>query len=361
MTGRAARGARDMAADAEIRFERRGALGLVTLDRPKALNALSLGMCRAFRAQLDAWEADPAITRVAVRGAGGRAFCAGGDIRYIHACGKEGREDELYAFWEAEYALVATVQRFSKPYVSLIEGVVMGGGVGISLHGSHRIASERYAFAMPEVGIGLFPDVGMTYALPRLAHHAGSYLALTGAKIGPGDALALGLATGYAPAAAFDTILDRLAEGGAVDDALAVEAEAPPPGPLAAESGLVERCFAAGSVEEVLGRLDGAAASGSAFAGEAAALIRTRSPTSLCIAAEQMRRGAAMRFPEAILAEFRLVTRVMEGHDFFEGVRAVLIDKDNRPDWCPATLAEVDPAAIAAAFGPAARSEPSFA
>lgn len=347
--------------DAEIRFERRGALGLVTLDRPRALNALSYPMCRAFRAQLDLWEADPAVTRVAVRGSGGRAFCAGGDVRHIYACGKEGREDELYAFWEAEYGLVSAVQRFPKPYVSLIGGVVMGGGVGISLHGSHRIASEAYVFAMPEVGIGLFPDVGMTYALPRLAHRTGSYLALTGSRIGPGDALALGLATGYAPASAFEAILDRLAQGGPMEEALPAEAAKPEPGPLVSESGLVEDCFAPERVGEILGRLDVAASSGSTFAAETAATIRTRSPTSLCIAREQMLRGPSMSFPEAILAEFRLVTRVMEGHDFYEGVRAVLIDKDNRPAWNPAVLEEVDPAAVAAAFGPAARPEPVFA
>ena len=346
--------------DPEIRFEQRGQLGLVTLDRPKALNALSHAMCVAFRTQLDAWGADPAITRVAVRGAGGRAFCAGGDIRHIYRCGKDGRTDELYAFWEVEYGLVCAVRRFQKPYISLIEGVVMGGGVGISLHGAHRIASEGYVFAMPETGIGLFPDVGMTYALPRLPGRAGSYIALTSSRVGPDDALALGLATGYAPASAFAAILDRLASGAPVDEAVAVEAAPPAPGPLSVESGLIDACFAPGSIADILGRLDVAGASGSAFAVETAATIRTRSPTSLCIAHEQMRRGLSMSFEEAVATEYRLVTRVMEGHDFYEGVRAVLIDKDNRPVWSPATVEEVDPAAIAAAFGPAARPEPAF-
>jgi len=319
----------------EIRFERRGALGLVVLDRPKALNALSRGMCASFRRQLDLWEADPAVTRVAVRSSSARAFCAGGDIRHIYACGREGREADLYGFWEAEYGLVARVQRFAKPYVALVDGLVMGGGVGISLHGSHRVASERYSFAMPEVGIGLFPDVGMTHALPRLPGRMGLYIALTGGRVGPGDALALGLATDFAPAAAFDALLDRLAEG------------AP-----------IEACFSAGSVAAILERLD---AAGTAFARETAATIRTRSPTSLCIAFEQMRRGGAMSFPEAILAEFRLVTRVMDGHDFYEGVRAAVIDKDNAPVWQPDRLDGVDLAAVAAAFGPASRPEPRFA
>lgn len=347
--------------DEEIRFERRGALGLVTLDRPKALNALSLGMCRALHARLDAWEADPAVSRVAVRGAGGRAFCAGGDIRYIHACGRERREADLYAFWEAEYGLVARVRRFAKPYVSLIDGIVMGGGVGISLHGSHRVATERYRFAMPEVGIGLFPDVGMTYALPRLPALSGRYLALTGATIGPGDGLALGLATQFLPSAGIEAAIERLADGMPVDEALAGDGPAPEPGPVASEASLIESCFSGSSVAEILSRLDGASSGGSAFAAETAATMRTRSPTSLSIAYEQMRRGPDMSFAEAILAEYRLVTRVMEGHDFYEGVRAVLIDKDNRPAWSPASLAAVDPDAIAAAFGPVTRPEPAFA
>ena len=348
------------AADDEIRFERRGALGIVTLDRPKALNALSLGMIEALHARLDAWAADAGVTRVAIRGAGGRAFCAGGDIRHIHACGTAGRFDEVFAFWQAEYRLVARMQRYEKPIVALIEGVVMGGGVGISLHGAHRVAAETYAFAMPEVGIGLFPDVGMTYALPRLPGRIGTYLALTGARVGPGDALAVGLATASAPAKSFAAILDRLAEGGEVADALETGAASPPTGPLVAERGVIDDAFAADTVVDILGRLDVAASAGSTFAAETAALIRTRCPTSLCIAREQMARGPALDFPEAVLTEYRLVTRLMRGHDFYEGVRAVLIDKDGRPDWRPATLEAVDRAAVRAAFEPAEGPEPRF-
>ncbi|MCJ2107795.1 enoyl-CoA hydratase/isomerase family protein [Methylobacterium sp. E-041] len=349
------------AANDEIRFERRGALGLVTLDRPKALNALSLGMIGALHAQLDAWASDAGITRVAIRGAGGRAFCAGGDIRHIHACGQAGRFDEVFAFWQAEYRLVARMQRYEKPIVALIEGVVMGGGVGISLHGAHRVASETYVFAMPEVGIGLFPDVGMTYALPRLPGRVGTYLALTGSRVGPGDALALGLATAYAPARDFAAILDRLAQGGPIAAALETSAARPPTGPLVAERGLINDAFAADDVADILRRLDGTAASGSTFAAETAAVMRTRCPTSLCIAREQMRRGLDLDFADAVLTEYRLVTRLMRGHDFFEGVRAVLIDKDGRPDWRPATLEAVDHAAVAAAFGPSEAPEPRFA
>lgn len=347
-------------ADDEIRFERRGALGVVTLDRPKALNALSLGMIGALHETLDAWAADAGVTRVAIRGAGGRAFCAGGDIRHIYACGKAGRFDDVFAFWQAEYRLVARMQGYPKPIVALIEGVVMGGGAGVSLHGAHRVASDGYVFAMPEVGIGLFPDVGMTYALPRLPGRIGTYLALTGNRVGPGDALAVGLATAYAPAEAFSAILDRLAAGGPIAAALDTGAARPPTGPLVAERGLIDDAFSGERVADILGRLDVAASAGSTFASETAALIRTRCPTSLCIAREQMRRGPDLDFGQAVRTEYRLVTRLMRGHDFFEGVRAVLIDKDGRPDWRPATLEAVDHDAVLAAFGPVEGPEPRF-
>lgn len=348
-------------ADDEIRFERRGALGLVTLNRPRALNALSLGMIDALHAALDAWEADEGVSRVAIRGAGGRAFCAGGDVRRIYELSRAGRDDEVSAFWYAEYALNAAIRRYPKPYVSLIEGIVMGGGAGISLHGSHRVASERYGFAMPEVGIGLFPDVGMTHALPRLPGRAGTYLALTGARVGAGDALALGLATHYAAAADFDGLVDTLSEGGPVDDGIAAHA-APRPetGPLVAEAALIDAAFSGETVLAILEALDRAAADGSGFAAETAALIRTRSPTSLAIAHEQMRRGLGLTFAEALLTEYRLAERVMAGHDFHEGVRAVLVDKDGRPTWMPSSLEAIDPAAIRAAFGPLDGPEPDF-
>ncbi|MBX9934765.1 MAG: enoyl-CoA hydratase/isomerase family protein [Methylobacterium sp.] len=342
----------------DILFEVRGAAGLVTLNRPRALNALTLAMADAMLAQLDAWAADDAVTRVVVRGAGGRAFCAGGDIRQIYELGREGRLDEVSAFWTAEYRLDAAIRAYPKPYVSLIEGIVMGGGVGISLHGSHRVAAENYSFAMPEVGIGFFPDCGTTYALPRLPDQAGTYLALTGNRIGASDALALGLATHYSPAAKFDTILDLLCEGGDVDASLSPHtAQAPAPGPLRTQRALMATAFSADTVSEILVRLDRMAPD-SAFAAETASLMRTRSPTSLCIAREQMRRGAVSSFEEAQRLEYRLAVRATEGGDFYEGVRAAIVDKDGKPAWSPATLAEVDPDAIAARFGPLEQPEP---
>ncbi|MCJ2132582.1 enoyl-CoA hydratase/isomerase family protein [Methylobacterium sp. J-026] len=343
----------------EVVFEARGPLGLVTLDRPKALNALTLGMIRAMQAQLRDWAADERVTRVVLRGSGGRAFCAGGDVRRIYEAARAGEMEAMFAIWRGEYELVAALARYPKPVVALIDGIVMGGGVGISVHGPYRVASDAYAFAMPEVGIGFIPDVGTTYLLPRLAGHSGTYLALTGSKIGPGDALALGLATHAAPAAAFPALLDALAAGGPVEPILAAHAAPPPPpGPVVREAALIEACFSAGSVEAVLARLD--ATEGSDFAAETARILRSRSPTSLCLAHEQMRRGPGLTLLDAIRTEYRLVTHVMRGHDFFEGVRAVLVDKDNRPAWQPATLDAVDPAAIRAAFEPRDAPEPSF-
>lgn len=348
-------------AEPEITFEVRGAAGLITLARPRALNALTLPMVEAMHRQLRAWAADARVTRVVVRGSGGRAFCAGGDIRQIHALGRAGRHADVMAFWRGEYLLDACVKAYPKPYIALIEGIVMGGGVGISLHGDVRVASESYSFAMPETGIGFFPDVGATYALPRLPGCTGRYLALTGARIGAGDALAAGLATHAARAQDFEILIDRLAGGGTIADALdGLDAPVTETGPLVAERALIDACFSADRVAEVLARLDAAAREGSAFAEATAATIRARSPTSLTIAQAQMRRGGGLGFAQALLAEYRLCEAVMRGHDFYEGVRAVIVDKDNRPAWQPATLEAVDAAAIEAVFDAPDGAGPRF-
>ena len=331
----------------EILCERRGRLGLATLNRPRALNALSLGMVRALRVALDDWAADPGIAAVAIRAAGGRAFCAGGDIRQAHALGSSGRHDEALTFWREEYALNALIAAYPKPYVALVDGLVLGGGVGVSLHGRVRVAGPDYALGMPEVGIGFFPDVGATYALPRLPGAAGMWLALTGDRVGPGDALALGLATHAAPAEGFDAILDALAAGRPAAEAAAAGGTLAPEAGHAGARATIDACFGDGSVAEILARLD---ADGSDFATRAAQTIRTRSPTSLLIAHEQMRRGRTLDFAEAMRTEYRIVSRIVRGHDFYEGVRAAVIDKDRAPRWDPASLEAVDPAVVAAHF-----------
>jgi enoyl-CoA hydratase len=303
-------------------------------------------MVREMRRALGAWAKDPQVTRVVVQGAGEKAFCAGGDIRRLTEHLQAGERDEALAFWREEYQLNILIKRYPKPYVSLIDGIVMGGGVGVSLHGSYRIAGERYLFAMPEVGIGFFPDVGATYALPRLPGQTGMYLALTGERVKRADAVMLGLATHAVASDQIEALREALVAGEPIEEALGRAAIDPGPAPLSHEREVIDTCFSAESVSAVLQRLDEAAAKGSEFAARTAAVMRTKSPTSLCIAFEQVRRGAALDFEDAMKTEFRIVSRISEGRDFFEGVRAVLIDKDNQPRWEPASLAEVERDAI---------------
>ena len=344
----------------EVLCERMGVAGLIVLNRPQALNALTHAMVRAIREALEAWAQEAGVTRVVVMGAGEKAFCAGGDIRRLYELGRAGRRDEALTFWREEYELNVLIKRYPKPYVALIDGIVMGGGVGVSLHGSHRVAGERYLFAMPEVGIGFFPDVGATYALPRLPGEMGTYLALTGERVRSADALALGLATHAARSGDMLAIRDALAAGEPVDDALQARSTLPGEGRADAQRAVVDACFAAEDVPAILRALDGAAASGSAFAGKTAATIRTKSPTSLRIALEQMRRGRGMSFEDAMRTEFRIVSRIVDGHDFYEGVRAVIIDKDGAPQWRPGDLAEVADADLQAYFADLGRHELSL-
>ncbi|MCB8820945.1 enoyl-CoA hydratase/isomerase family protein [Microvirga rosea] len=332
--------------NADILCETRGAAGFVTLHRPRALNALNLGMVREMMRALESWEHDPGVTRVVVTGAGEKAFCAGGDIRHLTELGKAGRREEALEFWREEYRLNALIKRYGKPYVSLIDGIVMGGGVGVSLHGSHRVAGDRYLFAMPEVGIGFFPDVGATYALPRLPGATGMYIALTGERIRRADAVMLGLATHAVASGRIEELREALCDGAPVDEILGDRAIFSEAAPLTAHRDLIDSCFSGESVEAVLERLDRKAQEGSDFAAGLAGAIRTKSPTSLKIAFEQVRRGRALDFTDAMKTEFRIVSRIIGGQDFYEGVRATLIDKDGKPHWRPSSLDAVDKAAI---------------
>ena len=339
----------------EVILEEKGAAGVITLNRPKALNALTLPMVREIMPRLRHWAADPAITRVIIKAAGEKAFCAGGDVRWLAESGSSGRVGDALAFWREEYVLNAYIGSFPKPYVSLIDGICMGGGFGLSAHGAHRVAGDRYLFAMPEVGIGLFPDVGGTHVLPRLAGAFGTYLALTAARIRAADAFAVGLATDVVPSAAFPALEEALIAGGEVERTIADHRIDPGPGPLAERRAFISAAFSRPDVLSILAALDEAAPLGGPdgeFAAATAADIRTKSPTSLSLAMEQIRRGPALDLAGCLKLEYRAVSRVAAGHDFYEGVRAVLIDRDHAPRWRPATLAEVDPAVIAAHFGP---------
>ena len=339
----------------DILFERRGAAGIVTLNRPKALNAVTLGMVHALSAQLAAWANDDAVTRVVIMANGERAFSAGGDIRHLYDLGKAGRQTEALQFWRDEYPLNAAIKNFRKPYVALIDGIVMGGGVGISVHGSHRVAFDRFSFALPEVSIGFFPDVGATWFLARMPGELGTYCALTGERFNAADGVAAGLATHRVPSARFGALVEGLTGTVSVDAVLAAFAEPVGEGPVMVYRAAIDRLFAGDTVEAILAALDREAASGSAdaeWAGKTAALMRTKSPLSLKVALAQVRLGATCDFATCMRTEFRIVSRIVYGHDFYEGVRAVIVDKDNQPRWQPAALADVTDAEVARHFGP---------
>src|SRR5262252_3806554 len=227
----------------DILFERRGAAGLVTLNRPQALNAVSLGMVRALTRQLAEWERDPAIARVIVTSNDSRAFSAGGDLRALYDLGRAGRYEEALGYFREEYALNARIKRYRKPYVALIDGIVMGGGVGISVHGSHRVAGDRFTFAMPEVGIGFFPDIGATWFLPRLPGALGTYCALTGERLAAEDGVAAGIATHRVGSARFPELIEALCGAVPVDAILGAFAQPATAGPVAARRGAIDRLF----------------------------------------------------------------------------------------------------------------------
>jgi enoyl-CoA hydratase len=337
-----------MSEEAEILYERRGAVGLITLNRPKALNALTHAMCVSMKAQLAAWAIDDTVKCVVIQGEGARAFCAGGDIRTLYDSGRAGTPYAV-EFYRDEYLLNAAIKHYPKPYVALLRGFVMGGGVGVSLHGSHRVADETMLFAMPETGIGLFPDVGGSFFLPRLPGETGMYLGLTGTRWKTADALLAGLATHFLPATERERLLAQLAEGKSPDAALKETAK-----PMKAESlpdkqAQIDRIFSNGSVEAILAALD---ADASPWAGETAKAMRTKSPTATKLAFRQIRNGKSLGFDDCMRMEFRMVHRVIAGHDFYEGVRATIIDKDGAPKWKPATLAEVGERDIDAYFEP---------
>ena len=344
----------------EVLVERRGCAGFLTLNRPKALNALNLGMVRAIAAALDEWEQDAAIARVVVTGAGGRAFCAGGDIRLLYEQGRAGDHAAQLAFWREEYQLNRRIKRYSKPYVALVDGIVMGGGVGVSAHGARLVAGENFAFAMPEVGIGFFPDVGATYLLPRLPHRAGVYLAMTGARIGAADAVALGLAQDLVPSARMSELAAALEGRELIDSIVSQFATPSAPAPLIAQSTLIENCFGHSTPAQMIAALGEAARGGSAFARTAEEAMLAKSPTSQAIALRQMEAGRSLSFEEAMTLEFRVVSRICRGHDFYEGVRAVIVDKDNRPQWRPRAPEDVLTTAVAAYFAPLGDSDLVF-
>lgn len=325
----------------EVLFETRGSLGLITLNRPQALNALNRPMCLAIHRQLDAWRDDPAVKAVAIRGAGDRAFCAGGDVVSVYHAGKSGSPD-WEGFFHDEYRMNHAIATYPKPYVALIDGIAMGGGVGLSIHAPYRVATERTLFAMPETGIGLIPDVGGTHALPRLPGELGAYLGLTGARLKAADCLYAGIATHHCPGDQIDPLVEALAGDRDVDAVLGdFDCDTDEP-PLEAHRAAIDSHFAHDSVEAIVAAL----ASGDEWERQQAATLGKMSPTSCKLTLRALREGATLDIAAALRNEYRIVCAIKSGHDFYEGIRAQLLDKDRNPKWQPATLAEVDPAEL---------------
>jgi enoyl-CoA hydratase len=346
-----------MSAGDEILLEREGGLGIVTLNRPQALNTLSLAMYRRFDPQLVAWGEDESVRAIIVRGAGDRAFCAGGDVRAIFdACREGGGGGDYKAdFFREEYRLIERVHRFPKPYIAFVDGITMGGGCGVSINGRFRIATERTIFAMPEVHIGLFPDVGASRFLNLCPGRIGLYLALTGMRVRAADALYCGFATHYVPHACLGELTATLAAldwrkghtDRQVEALIARFAAKAGEARLPALQAEIDRCFAGASVEAIVAALGRERAP---WAEEALAAISRASPISLKITLRQLMLGRGMSVEEALTLEYRMTQHVMVGHDFFEGIRALLVDKDNRPRWEHGSLEAVSEAEVARYF-----------
>ncbi|MDX2527335.1 enoyl-CoA hydratase/isomerase family protein [Streptomyces europaeiscabiei] len=321
----------------------------ITLNRPRALNALNHAMVRRIGEALTAWEHDPAVESVVITGAGERGLCAGGDIRVVHDDARDGDGTASAAFWRDEYHLNARIARYPKPYVAVMDGIVMGGGVGVSAHGSVRIVTERSRIAMPETGIGFVPDVGGTHLLALAPGELGTLLALTGAQIGAGDALLCGLADHYVPSASLGHLLDDLAEL-PVREAVARQMRQPSPGELAGQREWIDSCFAADTVEEIVRRL---LADGDPAAKETAETLLAKSPTALKVTLSSMRRARRLGSLERVLEqEYRVSCAALATADLVEGIRAQVIDKDRDPRWSPAALADVTDADVERYFEP---------
>lgn len=323
----------------EIRFERTGRAAIVTLTRPKALNAVTHNMVGALSRALTEWQADRDVALVVIK-AEGRAFSAGGDILHVYQAGRAGNPP--VDFFADEYRLNAQIARFPKPYVALIDGIVMGGGVGVSFHGSHRVMTENAQFAMPEVGIGFFPDVGGSHLLPDLGGHFGMYLALTGNRIRYGDALWSGLATHTMQAGYLEGLIERLCETGDADLALREVFAAAKRETDRDVLEAIARHFSKATFAELIQSLEAEAGSDE-FAAKTLATIMSRSPTSLLVAYRQISAGLTMSMDDCMRMEFRILNRMLAGRDFYEGIRAALVDKGSTPQWQPARLEDVDP------------------
>ncbi len=331
--------------DEAVIVRRDGRVGRILLNRPRVLNTLTLEMVRTFTRALNDFRHDPHVHAVVVEGAGDRAFCAGGDVRALRDGQLSGDRTGVEAFFRDEYDLNLMISSYPKPYIALIDGICMGGGIGVSVHGPYRVATEHAMFAMPETAIGFFPDIGGTFFLPRLPGQLGIYLGLTGLRTTGADAVHAGFATHFISRANLPGLSNAIAEIGVA--ALARCAEALPPCSIASHLAAIDRCFAADTVGEIAARL---AAEPTDWAAAALKALRSVSPTALAFTLEAFRRGADMTLKQALDAEFILTRTTMAWPDFAEGVRAMVVDKDRQPKWRPARIEDIDPAVIAGMF-----------
>lgn len=334
-----------------------GNLGIITLNRPQVLNSLSHAMISAVQDALQRWASAPDIKAVVIRAAEGRAFCAGGDLRLTYERAKaKAREATVPHFFRDEYHLNSFIFHFPKPYIALLDGITMGGGVGISIHGSHRVATGNLIFAMPETGIGFFPDVGGTYFLPGLPGRTGFYLGLTGARLTSDDCVALGLTQHKVPHASLSDLVQAIADY-AFDDnprasvTRAIEQFQVPSqaSPVMEQKEAIDRCFSEDTMEAIMHALR---QSTSALCNEAAHTLLKKSPTSLKVTLRALQEGQYLDFDACMRQEYRLACHFLQSHDFLEGIRAVIIDKDQRPVWYPASLEEVTENEVETYFSP---------
>lgn len=340
-------------AEPGLAVERAGGVVLVTLDRPGVLNAMDLSMFRGIHDGLALWARDDSVEAVVIRGAGDRAFSAGGDVRLLHQARERGDYRLMADVYRVEYTADRLIHRFPKPWVALMDGVVMGGGCGISVNGSHRVVTERTALSMPETAIGFFPDAGATHFLSRCPGALGLYLGLTGARLGAADAIYAGLADAYVPSSRQGELIDALIAGSPADEALARFACDPGAPPLARHRAAIDRCFAKGSVKEIFAALGGEEGRGEGeWSGRTRDIMAARPPFSLAVAWRAIGAGAAMTIEDCLIMEYRVCQRFMRRDNFFEGVRAMIIDKDRKPRWRPDSLEEVDAAEVESYFKP---------
>lgn len=343
----------------ETIFSLRNGVAHILLNRPQVLNALSPAQLPPLSAQLSAWAADTSVRAVVVQGAGGRAFCAGGDIRAVWEAQARGDLAAARAIFRDEYRLNHRIHTFPKPFVSLLDGLVMGGGAGVAMNGTFRVASERTLFAMPEAAIGFFPDTGATWFLSRCPGRVGLYLGLTGARIGAADCLWAGLATHYVPSADHPALLATLEKGAEpVEAVLARFHRDPGPSALAAQAEGIDSCFGLPTLREIISAL---IADGNEWAWEAVEPIGDNCPTSLAVIFRQLTTADGLDIAQALRREFRMAWRFVASREFHEGIRAAVVDKDRQPVWQPQTIVEVDPAWVEECFAPLGEDELSFA